>query len=94
MRSPVLVRNSEHADAIRIVLIGALAAYFPSNEKSAAQFSLKCFFSGLQGMVQWGKCSEFPGPKCYTYCREAAAQLILKKDHLKLDCLLCPQITN
>ena len=65
MCSPVLLTAVSNADAIRVVLIGALTAYFPSNEKSAAQFSLKCCFSGLQGIVQWGKCSEFPVPKCY-----------------------------
>lgn len=89
MCSPVLLTAVSNKDAIRIAFIGALAAYFPSNEKSAAQFSLlKCCFSGLQGTVQWGKCSEFPAPKCYTYYREAVAQLLLKKDHLKLNCLL------
>lgn len=84
-----------NASAIRIVLTGALAAYLTSNEKSAAQFSLlKCCFLGLQGTAQWGKCSEFSSPKCYTYCREGAAQLLFLKGHLKLNYLLCPQIAN
>lgn len=80
-----------NADAIRIILTGALAAYFPSNEKSVAQFSLlKCCLSGPQDIVQWGKCSEFPGPKYYTYCSAllhtvVAAQLLLKKRPLKTE---------
>lgn len=55
----MLLTAVNNADVIRIVRSGALAAYFPSNEKSAAQVSLpKCCFSGLQRTVQWDKCIE------------------------------------
>lgn len=79
MCSPVRLTAVSNADAIRIILTGALAAHFPSNEKSAAQLLLKCCSSGLQGMVQQGQYSKFSSRKCYMYCREVAAQLLSKK---------------